>query len=311
MTIGKIKRIALREVWKHEALDFTTWLVENIDVLSDVLGFVLQNPEKEQSAGDFSVDLVAEGPDGKPVVIENQLEKSDHDHLGKLITYVSALNASCAVWIVAQPRPEHVQGIAWLNESGLANFYLLKLEAIKIDESRSAPLLTLITGPTEEGRVIGDTKKQFVERYDLRNRFWQSLLDRAKSKTKLHANISPSNYSWVSTSSGKNGLSFLYAVTRHSNSVELVIDRGKDSDDENRTIFEQLKTHQAEIEAAFGGPLEWYTQEGVRLRRVRFIQQGGYRDDEALWPSIQDRMIDAMIRLEKAIRPFVQALQLN
>jgi hypothetical protein len=79
--IGKIVRLPLREVWKHEALDFTTWLVENIDVLSDALDLPLQEGQREQAAGDFSVDLVAEADGGRTVVIENQLEKSNHDHL--------------------------------------------------------------------------------------------------------------------------------------------------------------------------------------------------------------------------------------
>ncbi len=102
--IGKIERVALREVWKHEALDFTTWLEDNIDVLSDALDINLSSAEREKDAGAFSVDLVAEDDKGDPVVIENQLEKSNHDHLGKLITYLTAIGAKAAIWIVADVR---------------------------------------------------------------------------------------------------------------------------------------------------------------------------------------------------------------
>ena len=109
--IGKIKRVALREVWKHEALDFTQWLQDNIDVLNEVLDIELSNPEREQSAGAFNVDIIAEDDSGDPVVIENQLEKSDHNHLGKIITYLVAIGAKTAIWIVADPRPEHVSSI--------------------------------------------------------------------------------------------------------------------------------------------------------------------------------------------------------
>ena len=125
--IGKIKRVALREVWKHEALDFTQWLQDNIDVLNEVIDINLSNAEREQSAGSFNVDIVAEDDSGDPVVIENQLEKSDHNHLGKIITYLVAIGAKTAIWIVADPRPEHVSSINWLNESSSANFYLLKI----------------------------------------------------------------------------------------------------------------------------------------------------------------------------------------
>lgn len=115
--IDTITRVPLREVWPHEALDFTTWLERNPDALGDVLDLDLANVEREQRAGSFSVDLVAEANTGEKVVIENQLARSDHDHLGKLITYLTALEAQAAVWIVSVPRPEHVGAINWLNES--------------------------------------------------------------------------------------------------------------------------------------------------------------------------------------------------
>ncbi len=124
--IGKIKRVPLRDIWKHEAYDFTSWLQNNIDVLNDALGLSLSNPEREQTAGSFNVDLVAEDENGNPVIIENQLEKSDHNHLGKLITYLTAIGAKTAIWIVADPRPEHVSAISWLNESSSAQFLFIE-----------------------------------------------------------------------------------------------------------------------------------------------------------------------------------------
>ncbi len=308
--IGKIVRRQLREVWKHEALDFTTWLVENIDVLSEALDLSLQEAKREQAAGDFSVDLVAEDDSGNTVVIENQLEKSDHDHLGKLITYLAALDARVAVWIVSEPRPEHTKAVTWLNESRQASFYLVKAEAICIDSSAPACLFTLITGPSEETREVGETKKEFADRYAIRRHFWETLLDRAQQKTKFYNTLSPTNDNWIAFATGKRGLSFQTSITQHAATAQLVIDRGKDSAAENRTILDQLKGHKAEIEQEFGGPLEWYEPEGVRLCRIiHNVTNGGYRDEEAKWPEIQDAIIDAMLRLEKALRPFLQAVQ--
>lgn len=202
--VGKIERVALREIWKHEAYDFTTWLQDNIDVLNDMLGLSLSNPEREQSAGSFSADLVAEDEGGNAVVIENQLEASDHTHLGKLITYSTAIDAKSAIWIVADPRAEHVKAISWLNESSV-KFYLVKVEGIKIGDSEPAPLLTLIVGPSDESREISETKKEMAGRYDMRYRFWKDLLNKAKEVTRLHANISPSQYSWIGTEQGVAG----------------------------------------------------------------------------------------------------------
>jgi hypothetical protein len=308
--IGKIVRQPLREVWKHEALDFTTWLVDNIDVLSDAVDLELQDAKREQAAGDFSVDLVAEDGSGNTVVIENQLEKSNHDHLGKIITYLAALDARVAIWIVSEPRPEHTKAVTWLNESRQTNFYLVKAEAICIDNRAPACLFTLITGPSEETREVGDTKKEFADRYAIRRLFWETLLERAPQKTKLYSTLSPSNYGWIAFASGKRGLSFVTSITQHSATAQLVIDRGKDSDAEKRAILDQLKGHKAEIEREFGGPLEWYQQEGVRLCRViHEVKAGGYRDEEAKWPEIQDAIVDGMVRLEKALRPYLQAIQ--
>jgi|GEM_PF-1898783 len=153
--IGKIRGVELREVWRHEAYDFTTWLEHNPDVLSEALGIVIDNVERERSVGNFRVDLRGEDASGNAVVIENQLERSDHDHLGKLITYVAASQAHTAIWIVSDPRPEHVGAITWLNESATADFFLVKVEAIRIGDSPAAPLLTLITGPSAETRQAG------------------------------------------------------------------------------------------------------------------------------------------------------------
>jgi hypothetical protein len=241
--------------------------------------------------------------------VENQLEKSNHEHLGKLITYLTAIEAKTAIWVVADPRPEHVRAISWLNESSAASFYLLKVEAIKIGDSPPAPLLTKIVGPSEESREVGDKKKELAERDILRQRFWTTLLERAKARTKLHANISPGHYSWIGTSAGKHGLQLNYVVRKHDAHVELYIDRGKDSEKENKEIFDQLAESKDSIEKAFGEPLEWERLEGKRACRIRkLLVLGGYQD-EANWPEIQEAMIDAMVRLAKALKPHIARLK--
>jgi len=307
--IGKIQRVPLRKIWEHEAWDFTRWLQDNIDVLNDVLNLSLSSAEREKTAGDFNVDLVAEDSGGNPVIIENQLEKSNHDHLGKLLTYLVAIDAKTAIWIVADPRPEHVNAITWLNQSSAADFYLLKIEGIKIGDSPPAPLLTLIVGPSAESREVGVTKKDLAERYSIRERFWAELLERAKQKTKLHATISPGQYGWIGTGAGRRGLNYNYVVRQHDSNVELYIDRGEGSDDENKQIFDTLVRSKDVIERDFGGPLEWQRLEGKRACRIKKqIDTGGYRDDPSKWPAIHDAMIDAMIQLEKALRPQIAKL---
>lgn len=309
--IGKIKEVPLREVWKHEALDFTKWLEENLDVLSEKIGITLLNVDRERSAGAFNVDLVAEDESGNPVIIENQLGKSDHDHLGKIITYLTAIDAKAAIWIVSEPRPEHIAAISWLNESSAATFYLLKVQAIQIDDSKPAPLLTLIVGPSDESRQIGERKKEMAERYNIREKFWSQLLAYSKTQTKLHSTISPTVHNWIGTGAGVSGLAYNYLITQHEAYVELYIDKGKDMDDLNLQIFKQLMEHREEIEKKFGEPLDWQELENRRACRIRKTISGGYRDPESEWPDIQKRMVDAMIRLERAFSPYIKKLNIG
>ena len=307
-TIGRLERVALREVWPHEALDFTRWLEENADALADVLDFTPSNIERERAAGSFSVDLVAEDEDGRAVVIENQLERSDHDHLGKLITYLTAFDAARAVWIVAHPRPEHVSAIAWLNESSSASFYLVKVEAVRIGLSEPAPLLTLIVGPSVESRQVGVSKQERAERHDFRHAFWTSLLERAGSRTKLHPTISPSTDTWISMSTGRSGVHLVYTVRKDDAGVHLYLE-GPDAE-LNRALFEQLLARRTEIEEAFESSLDWESVEGRKKCSIGIrLPRGGYRSPSDEIPMIQDDMIETMIRLEAALRPHLTALR--
>jgi len=307
MSIEKITRVPLREVWRHEAHDFTTWLEQNVDVLNEVLDFSLASAEREQAAGDFSVDLVGEDENGNTVVIENQLERSDHDHLGKVLTYLAALDAKAAVWIVAQPRAEHVKAVSWLNESTSTPFYLVKVEAIRIGGSAPAPLFTRIVGPSEEARAAGAKKRDLSERHQIREAFWTLLLKKAKEISALHARISPTPYNWLGASAGVGGLSWNYAVRRHVTQVELYIDRGEA--EVNRSVFDQLLADKDAVEAAFGAPLDWQSLEGKRACRICCVLELGGWKDEHKWEAATEATADAMTRLENALRDSVKALK--
>ena len=307
--IGRLSRVPLREVWAHEAYDFTRWLQDNIDVLTSAIGIGLENVEREQSAGAFNIDLVAEDEAGAKVIIENQLGKSDHDHLGKVLTYLAAMNARAAVWIVADPRPEHVAAVSWLNDSSSADFYLLKVEAVRIGESEPAPLLTRIVGPSAETKAVAAQNREFAQRYDLREQWWVNLLSRPDAH--MHKHLTPGRYSWIGLSSGVRGINFNYAVRQHDCQVEVYIDRGQDCDDENRHIFEQLAARKDQIEEAFGGPLQWEALEGKRACRISHAIDGGYKTDPEGWDEIHDTLVAAMNRLALAVRPCLPSLRLD
>ncbi len=307
--IGRLQPVPLRELWRHEARDFTTWLADNLDLLGEKLGLELSLVEKEAAAGPFSADILAEDEDGRPVVIENQLGQTDHDHLGKLITYLSNLDAKTAIWVTSEPRPEHEKAIHWLSEVVPADtaFYLVKIEAYRIGDSPPAPLLTIVAGPSLEARQIGAQKKDLAERHLLRLEFWQQLLEQAKTRTDLHARISPSKDNWISAGAGKSGLGFNYAIRMNDAQAELYIDTGEAA--ANERIFDQLLASKDEIETAFGGPLEWQRLEGRRACRIRCRLTVGGLIDQDRWPKTQEAMIDAMVRLEQAHKPHIKRLR--
>jgi len=181
MLVGRIERVKLREVWKKEAKDFTTWLFENLEVLGEELDMDLTADEKEKNVGSFSADITAEDGSGQKVLIENQLEKTDHDHLGKILTYVSNLEAKTAIWISSNPRPEHETAVQWLNETGGdVRFYLVKIEAYRIGNSEPAAKFTIITGPSEKTEIVGEEKKELAERH--KKRYEKRCLKRVKAK---------------------------------------------------------------------------------------------------------------------------------
>lgn len=309
-TIGRIERLQLREVWPHEAQDFTRWLGENLDVLSEELGIELTDAEIEGCAGDFRVDVVARDSANRTVIIENQLERSNHDHLGKLLTYFAMMGADAAIWIVSEARPEHVSAVSWLNENSSADFYLVRVEAVRIGDSSPAPLLRRIVGPSPETRAVRDEKREMSETQRLLHEFWSQLLQRASDKgVRLHASVSAQAQNWVATGAGVSGMIFSYVIARDWSQVELYIDRGRDQGDANKRIFDRLYAAKQEIEERFGGPLEWQRLDDKRACRIRYrTAGGGYRAPQDRWPEMQDAMIDAMVRLEAALRPQINAL---
>ncbi len=311
MPIARLTQVPLREVWPHEAQDFTRWLAENLDYLEEVTGLSLTLVEREAATGDFAVDILAEDADGNLVVIENQLERTDHDHLGKLLTYMSNQEAKTAIWITSQPRPEHEKAVHWLNETLPADtaFYLIQVAAVQIDDSPPAPLFTVVAGPTPESRQIGARRKELAERHLLRLEFWKQLLEKANARQPhhTHARISPGKDHWISAGAGRSGLVWSYVVLMDHGRVELYIDTH--DAERNKAIFDALAQHKEAVEQAFGAPLDWQRLDDKRASRIcAYIRgHGGLRERDR-WDELQEAMIEAMLRLEKALKPYIKKL---
>lgn len=312
--IGKMIKVPLREIWRKEDKDFTIWLEENIDYLNDILDFDITIEKREERVGSFKVDLLGTDRSGNKVIIENQLEKTNHDHLGKLLTYLINLDARVAIWITSEPVKEHVKVIDWLNENApeFMSFYLIEIKAIKIEsQPLVSPLFTIVAQPTEEAKAFGLEKKEFSKRHLLRKQFWTQLLDKSNEKTTLFSNISPSIYSWIGTGSGISGISYVYNITYKYGGCEVYLDKGKEFAEPNinKIRFDKLFKHKDEIENEFGGNLNWERLDNKRASKISFkfrVTDLLYKDK---WTTLSDKMVDIMIRLEKAFSRYIKELE--
>lgn len=311
MNISKLESVPLRKAFPHEAHNFTMWLESNIDALSERLGIELTVLEREKSIGSFIVDLFCEDQNGNYVIIENQLERTDHDHLGKLLTYLVNLEAHTAVWVTPEERPEHKRVIDWLNETTSADylFYLVRVEAVRIGDSPYAPLFTVSSAPDEQIREIGESKKELADRHYHRKEFWTGLLARSQGRTLLFSNRTPSTDHWLGTGAGKSGIAFNYLILKDGAAIDLSIDVG--DQEKNKAIFELLYADKEVIESEFGEPLEWRRLDNKRASRIVKVYRGyGSLNEPETWPALQDMLIEKMILLDKALRPRVGKLRI-
>jgi hypothetical protein len=185
VTFGRLIDLPLREAWKHEALEFTPWLAENIDHLSDVIGIPLELTGQEVRVETFAADILARNPsDDSVVLIENQLEQTDHTHLGQIMTYLAGLDAQTVVWIAPDFRQPHLSAIRWLNEhtaDGFA-FFAVKARVVRIADSPFAPIFEVVEKPNDWERQLSGHRKSAQhgnsEIGDKREEYWRAYTTR-------------------------------------------------------------------------------------------------------------------------------------
>ena len=288
-TIGRIETISLRRHFKSESGDFTPWLADNLEYVSEAIHLKLVNPSTEQTSENFRVDIQAELEDGSSVVIENQFGDSNHDHLGKIITYRTAFDAKVAIWIVERAKQEHVEAFNWLNETDNGcGFYLLELQLIRIGESPLGPLFTIKSAPSKEAREKGEIRRAETRRHEMRFKFWSELLKQFKADKAMPAfkNSSPTKDSFITSGTGIGGVQWTLWATKDYVRCELRIDKGKGAEEENLRILHKLMEHRDEIDSTYGPGLSWEELEGYRTTSIRTEFPGGYNNPEEEWPSI-------------------------
>lgn len=196
---GRLEDLPLRDAWKHEAQQFTPWLAENIDHLSDAIGIPLELTATEVAVETFSADILARNPmDDSVVLIENQLETTDHTHLGQIMTYLAGLEAQTVVWIAPNFREPHLSAIRWLNEHTADgfSFFAIKARVVRIGNSPYAPIFEVVEKPNGWERQIREKERKTKapdENAELRFEFWSGL---ARSHPQLDRNGAIANRSW-------------------------------------------------------------------------------------------------------------------
>ena len=216
------------------------------------------------------------------------------------------------VLVSADFGKELTTAVMWLNERQL-DIKCVRVkpyrdgQRVLIDVQQVVPLPEVAAYQVQIRKKEQLSRTDRAERHEIRHVFWTELLERARQKTELHANISPSDGGWLGAGVGVRGLGMNYVIGQHECRVELYIDRGEA--EWNKKAFDHFHANREEIEKVFGGPLQWERLDDKRASRIRCdLLVGGYRDEQNRWPEIQDAMIDAMIRLEKALRPHLKKL---
>lgn len=296
---GNLARVDLRTLWPHEALDFTPWLAQNLTLLGEALGMDLELIMQESPVGPFSLDLLCRdlGRD-RPVIIENQVEQTDHDHLGKLITYAAGHDASVAIWIASAFREEHRQALDWLNQRSdvATEFFGVVAEALQIDDSRPACHFRLVAFPNDWRKTkIAQADGPPSTKALAYQAFFQDVMDRLREEHHFTKARKAQPQSWYSFTSGVNGIAYALAFGKGGFRAEVYIDRPDAA--WNLWLFDTLERNRADIEAEFGSPLTWERLDAKRACRIYTTRAVTIDDPAADLDEAQVWAIQALLRL--------------
>ena len=307
IALSRITKVNPREIWKHEALDFTQWLAkeENISVLCEELELNLENIKPEAAAGRYNVDLVADDIDTKcKVIIENQLESTDHKHLGQLLTYASAYDASIIIWIVTDYTEEHRQAIDWFNRNinESISFFLVQIEVYKIGDSAPAPKFNIICEPNNWGKTVkksgaGDSVSDVKL---LQKDFWEGLKEYAIDKnTTVNYGRTPKPQHWYNISFGTSRCHIALTLNTQKAYVGCEVYIRND-----KQLYQDFLNNKQQIEQVVGAELEWMELQEATASRI-LLKYNGNPKDKNRWNVYYSWCIKTVELFTKAFKPFV------
>lgn len=306
--LGRLEEVNVRELWSHEQYDFSNWLAkeENIDLLNEVLGLTLVDIEKEVFVGAYRCDLVAKDEaSGENVIIENQLEASNHDHLGKIITYASGLDANVVVWIVKEAREEHRSAIEWLNNNTNKNlnFFLIEIHAYRIGNSLYAPKFEIVEKPNDfiKNAKIQTGSEELNKSQSERLVFWTRFNEVVTERGKPFNLRKATTDHWYDVAIGVSGVLVEITLVNKEGCVGIalyIID--------DKELFDSLNEKKSEIESKLGFELDWQRLDGKKASRIIYRIPGLNFDDHSNYDALMNDIIDKVILFVKVFKKYVK-----
>ena len=305
--IGKLTEVDVRELWKHEQYDFSNWLAEpdNISYLNDILGLTLVDVVKEVDVGSYRCDILAKDETSETkIIIENQLEASNHDHLGKIITYASGLNANVIVWIVKLAKEEHRSAIEWLNNNTQSdiNFFLIELHAYKIGNSDPAPKFEVVEQPNDFIKSMksssndGDINKSQAERLEFWTQFNNEVISRGKPFNTRKATVH--HYYDI----GIGNRSCYIAVTLVNSDSFIGVDLYIP---DNKKLYDSLFEKKDRIEEEIGFELDWMRLDNKKASKIVHRIEGLDFDHPENYKNLIDEVIKKVIIMRNIKKKYI------
>lgn len=307
MKLGKLREVDIRKVWAHEQYDFSKWLAseENIQELGDTLNLSLTDVETEKFVGNYRCDIICKDEiTGKDVLIENQLEPTNHDHLGKIITYASGLDASVVVWIVASARDEHASAIEWLNKNTNDNvsFFLLEVHAYTIGDSEPAPMFKIIEQPNDFAKTVKaySHNENLNESQTRRLEFWNMFNEVLEGRGKPFNKRKATTDHWYSVAIGSSSchISIDLVNREHRIRVGLWIPDSKE-------LYDSLYEHKVEIESKTELDLIWDRLDDKKASLVcTYIDNLDFNKQDN-YTELMNSIIDIVLELRKIFKEYI------
>jgi len=320
MNLGRLERITdLCEVWETEAQDFTPWLAgeENLALLGDTINLDIELEAVEKDVGPFRADILCRETDGNSLVlVENQVDRTDHTHLGQLLTYAAGLNTVTIVWIAKRFTDEHRAALDWLNEitGDEVNFFGLEIELWRIGHSDIAPKFNVVSKPNEWTKGKGGSStimkdSDLTPAKTLQLEFWQAFREYVLENSSVMRPQKPSPCHWMSFGIGtsKAHVSALLNTQVGLVSVSLQINKGED----RLAIFNLLKQDREVIESEFDGPLEWEEKPEKKSSHIIIRNPGLDPNKRAAWPEQHQWMLETLEKVRAVFGERIKSMDVG